>query len=265
VASEGGVLERIGQRTQKRIDRLKRLIPIEALREERLYRRVPRSLRKAIFLKATSIIAEVKFSSPSKGVLRAGASASLAVEIARQYVAAGACAVSVLTEPEFFAGDHAYLTAVREADPDVCLLMKDFFIDEYQLELARACGADAILLIASLLGPRLADMARASQALGLSTLIEVHNEIEAEAALACGVDVLGVNNRNLRTLKTDLEVARRLSDLARRAPAAVAESGLHSRMEISELAAFGYRAFLIGTAFMQSPDPGLALAGLLKP
>ncbi|MDE2144239.1 MAG: indole-3-glycerol-phosphate synthase, partial [Elusimicrobia bacterium] len=155
--------------------------------------------------------------------------------------------------------------AARDAEPGACLLMKDFFVDPYQFEAARACGADAILLIAALLGPRLPEMSQAARALGLSALVEVHDESEAEAALAIGADAIGVNSRDLRTLKTDLDVARRLAPWARRGAVAVAESGLRSRAEIEELMLLGYKGFLIGTTFMKSDDPGAALKALLNP
>jgi indole-3-glycerol phosphate synthase len=141
--------------------------------------------------------------------------------------------------------------------------MKDFFIDVYQFELARACGADAVLLIAALLGPRLHEMLFAARARGLSTLVEVHDEAEAEAALACTADVIGVNNRDLRTLHTDLGVSRRLAPLATKASAAVAESGLRTRDEIDELRELGYKGFLIGGSFMKAPEPGPALAAMI--
>jgi indole-3-glycerol phosphate synthase len=262
--ADGGVLGRIGAATEARVARLKRERPVPVLREARLYARTPRPLAHALYAAEPSVVAEVKFVSPSEGVLRAGASPSEAARVAESYLKAGAAALSILTEPEFFGGDAAFLSAVRDANPGACLLMKDFFLDPYQLELARSCGADAILLIAALLGPRLPEMAAAARALGLSALVEVHDEAEAEAALACGVDALGVNSRDLRTLKTDLSVARRLAPLARRASVAVAESGLRSRAEVDELALLGYRGFLIGTSFMKQADPGAALAALLK-
>ena len=261
--ADGGVLARIGARSELRVARLKRERPVAALRSEPGYARVPRSLARALSGAAPRVIAEVKFGSPSEGVLRPGASPAEAARLAAAYAAAGAAAVSVLTEPEFFLGDESFLAAARAASPETCLLMKDFFVDAYQLELARACGADAVLLVAALLGPRLGELAAAARALGLSALVEVHDEAEAEAVLACGAEVLGVNSRDLRTLRTDLGVARRLAPLARRAPAAVAESGLRSRAEIDALAGLGYKGFLIGTSFMTAADPGAALAALL--
>ena len=262
--ADGGVLERIGAATETRVAKLKHERPVAGLRDEPLYGRTPRSLSRALTGPAPRVIAEIKFASPSEGALRPGASDAEAAHVAQSYQAAGAAAISVLTEPEFFSGAPSYLAAARRACPEACLLMKDFFIDEYQFELARACGADAILLIAALLGPRLSELHAAARSFGLSALVEVHDEAEAEAALALGADVLGVNSRSLRTLKTDLGVARRLSPLARRAGAAVAESGLRSRADIDDLIAHGYKGFLIGTSLMKAEDPGTALSDLLE-
>jgi indole-3-glycerol phosphate synthase len=265
VAADGGVLAHIGARTVERVARYKRERAEAALKAEPLYARAPRSLAKALGGPAPRLIAEVKFASPSEGFLREPGSASPAeaARLAGRYAAEGAAAISILTEPEYFSGEPAFLAAARAALPDACLLMKDFVVDSYQLELARACGADAVLLIAALLGPRLHELLFAARARGLSALVEVHDENEAEAALTFGAEVLGVNSRDLRTLKTDLGVARRLAPLARRAAVAVAESGLRARADIDELAGLGYKGFLIGTSFMKAKDPGAALAGLL--
>jgi len=265
VAADGNVLAHIVARTIERVAHYKRARPEAALKEEPFYARKPRSLARALGGPAPRLIAEVKFASPSEGFLRAPGSASAveAARIAGRYAAEGAAAISILTEPEYFSGEPAFLAAARGALPDACLLMKDFVVDVYQLELARACGADAVLLIAALLGERLHELSFAARARGLSALVEVHDEAEAEAALAANSEVLGVNSRDLRTLKTDLGVARRLAPLARRAAVAVAESGLRSRADVDELAALGYKGFLIGTSFMKTKDPGAALAGLL--
>lgn len=207
-----------------------------------------------------NIIAECKRRSPSRGVLRA---AYDPVEIARGYEAAGAAAVSVLTEPAFFDGSLADLAAVRAA-VGVPLLRKDFVVDTWQLLEARAAGADAVLLIAAALSDedlRLLDAS--ARSLGLATLIEVHSDKELDRALDAGARVIGVNNRNLHTLDVDVDVSTRL---ARRIPAevvAVSESGLRTPSDIAALVACGYRAFLIGERFMTSADPGAALAALL--
>lgn len=263
--SDVNVLGHIAERTKERVAHWKRERPESALVNEPLYARRPLSLVRALAAPGPRFIAEVKFASPSEGFLRKPGSASPeeAARIAAGYVDAGAAAVSILTEPEYFSGDPSFLIAARGARPDAILLMKDFLIDPYQLELARACGADAVLLITALLGPRLHEMLFAARARGLSTLVEVHDEAETEAALGCTADVIGVNSRDLRTLKTDLDVARRLAPLATLAAAAVAESGLRSREEIEELADLGYKGFLVGTALMKESDPAAALTSLV--
>ena len=263
--TDKNVLHNIAARTAERVARWKIERPEKAFAGMALYGRKPLSLARALQGGGRRVIAEVKFASPSGGFLRKPGSASPAeaARIAAAYHDAGAAAISILTEPEYFSGDESYLTAARAALPDATLLMKDFFIDVYQLELARACGADAVLLIAALLGPRLHEMLFAARARGLSTLVEVHDEAEAEAALKCTADVIGVNNRDLRTLHTDLGVSRRLASLATKASAAVAESGLRTRDEIDELRELGYKGFLIGGSFMKAPEPGRALAAMI--
>lgn len=259
-----GVLGRIAERVAERVAEGKKASPVSKLREAPLYARAPLSLSKALTGDAPRVIAEVKFSSPSEGVLRAGPSAKAAAEIAHAYARAGAAAVSILTEKDAFKGDPSFLTAARKECPDTPLLMKDFVVDEWQLEQARAIGADAVLLIAALLGPGLPAMRAKAKALGLSTLVEVHDEAELESALASGAECVGVNSRNLRTLHVDLEVAKRLAPRAATAKAAVAESGLRSRADIDALAALGYKGFLVGTSFMKSPYPAVALKTFLS-
>ncbi|PIR16106.1 MAG: indole-3-glycerol phosphate synthase, partial [Elusimicrobia bacterium CG11_big_fil_rev_8_21_14_0_20_64_6] len=211
--SDLGILGRIGERTAQRIAREKLERPVEWLRTQPLYDHPPMSLSKALSAPGPNVIAEVKFVSPSEGVLRNNASPVEAARIAAAYASAGASAISILTEPEFFGGDYSFLAGARDSCPTTPLLMKDFVVDEYQFELARSIGADAVLLIAALLGPRLGAMHSAAKSLGLSVLIEVHNESEANAAIAAGGALIGVNSRDLKSLKVDLAVARRLAPL----------------------------------------------------
>ena len=257
-----GILGKIAARSAERIARDKLQRPLSLLRAEPLYDHPPLSLSKA--LSPGGVIAEVKFVSPSEGVLRSNPSSVEAAKIARSYVAAGAAAVSVLTEPGFFAGDTSFLAMARDACPTTPLLMKDFMIDPYQFEVARSIGADAVLLIAALLGPRLHEMHAAALSLGLSVLIEVHNESEAIAAIAAGGALIGVNSRDLKSLKVDLNVARRLAPLVcLPGTVAVAESGLRSRSDLDSLKPLGYKGFLIGSSLMRASDPGSALRAFL--
>ena len=207
-----------------------------------------------------NVIAECKRRSPSKGVL---AAAYDPVRIAAQYEQGGAAAISVLTEPTFFDGSLEHLAAVR-ARVGLPLLRKDFVVDEYQLLEARATGADAVLLIVAALGQKdlTALQARAWQ-LGLAALVEVHDDAELARAVDSGARVIGVNNRNLRTLTVDVDASERLAARIPRDVIGISESGLKSRQELDRLAAVGYRAFLIGERFMTDPDPAAAIRGLM--
>ena len=206
-----------------------------------------------------NIIAECKRRSPSKGVL---AASYHPVAIARAYEQGGAAAISVLTEPTFFDGALEHLAAVR-AVVSIPLLRKDFIVDEYQLFEARAAGADAVLLIVAALDqPTLERLQRRAWDLGLATLVEVHDDEELTRAVASGARVIGVNNRNLRTLRVDVAASDRLAAAMPRHITSVSESGLQSREDLERLAAAGYRAFLIGERFMTDPDPAGALQAL---
>ncbi len=207
-----------------------------------------------------NVIAECKRRSPSRGVLAADYDPA---GIARRYEEGGAAAISVLTEPTFFDGALEHLQAVRRAVA-LPLLRKDFIVDEYQLLEARAVGADAVLLIvAALEQAALVRLQRRAGELGLAALVEVHDEDELSRATDAGARLIGVNNRNLRTLVVDIDASYRL---AARMPAdvvAVSESGLQSRSDLERLAGAGYRAFLIGERFMTDPDPAGAIRGLI--
>jgi len=207
-----------------------------------------------------NVIAECKRRSPSRGVLAAEYDP---VRIARAYASGGAAAISVLTEPTFFDGALAHLQAVRAA-VDVPLLRKDFVVDEYQLFEARAAGADAVLLIvAALEQPALEALQARAWQLGLATLVEVHDREELARAIGSGARVIGVNNRNLRTLKVDVAASDGLGALMPKGVVAVSESGLQSRADLERLAAAGYGAFLIGERFMTDPDPAAAIKLLI--
>ena len=207
------------------------------------------------------VIAECKRRSPAKGVLRA---AYDPVAVARSYEAAGAAAISVLTEPTFFDGSLQHLTAVRSA-VELPVLCKDFLTTEFQLLEARAAGADAVLLIVAALDqPVLMRLIAQARALGLAALVEIHDRDELSRALDAGAQMVGVNSRNLRTLEVSAAV---FDDLASSLPqevVAVAESGLKSGDDVRRLRDIRYDAFLIGERFMTAADPGSALAALLE-
>jgi indole-3-glycerol phosphate synthase len=204
------------------------------------------------------VIAEFKRASPSKGEIRPGADP---VEIARAYERAGAAALSVLTDRDFFCGDLDDLRQARAAC-ELPVLRKDFTIDRLQILEARAAGADAVLLIvAALPGAALAELLACGRATGLDVLVEVHTEVELERALEAGAELLGINNRDLHTFRTDVGVTRAL---AKRAAGrlVVSESGLDAPETLRSLTEAGAHAFLVGEALMRAPDPGDALRRL---
>jgi indole-3-glycerol phosphate synthase/phosphoribosylanthranilate isomerase len=207
-----------------------------------------------------NVIAECKRRSPSRGVLR---TAYDPVEIAKGYERAGAAAISVLTEPGFFDGSLEHLTAVRNA-VNIPLLRKDFIVDEYQLLEARAAGADAILLIVAALDDRtLTALSENAKALQLATLVEVHDKAECRRALDAGATIVGVNNRNLRTLQVDLDASRQIAAMLPANVIGISESGLKTPADLQSMKALGYQAFLMGERFMIEPDPGAALGALI--
>jgi indole-3-glycerol phosphate synthase len=258
VAAGADLLETIVAATRRIVEVRADREPIAAL-AARAERRQPRAgtFRAALTRSGRpNIIAECKRRSPSKGVLRAEYDP---VAIATGYAAAGAAALSVLTEPTFFDGALDHLPAVRAA-VDIPVLRKDFIISEYQLFEARAAGADAVLLIVAALAPaELRHLAGRARALGLDAVVEVHDAGELSVALDAGADIVGVNNRNLRTLAVDMQVSTELVHGMPPSVVAVSESGLKSPEELTRLSAAGYRAFLIGERFMIEADPGVAL------
>jgi indole-3-glycerol phosphate synthase len=205
------------------------------------------------------VIAECKRRSPSRGILRAEYDPAAH---ARAYEAAGAAAISVLTEPTFFDGAPGHLRAVRDA-VDTPLLRKDFIVTEYQLVEAVALGADAVLLIVAALddGP-LRRLLASAESLGLACLTEVHTADEARRACDAGARVVGVNSRNLRTLAVDPAVLEAMAALIPPPVVAVAESGIRSHDDLVRLGALGYRAFLVGEQLIRQRDPGEALRTL---
>ena len=206
------------------------------------------------------VIAECKRRSPSCGILRADYQPD---KIAASYEAHGAVAVSVLTEPTFFDGSLEHLQAVRAA-VDVPILRKDFIVTRYQLLEAVAAGADAVLLIvAALDDTALGTLLAEATSLGLAALVEVHDEAELRRAMAAGATVIGVNNRNLRTLAVDVNASRILVGRIPPGIVAVAESGLRTSADLVELRAAGYHAFLIGETLITTPEPGKTLGRLL--
>ena len=257
------LLEAIVAATRARVDAAMAREPRAAL-ERRAAARTPNGGAFADRLSrsgAINVVAECKRRSPSRGVLRA---AYDPVAIAAGYERAGAAAISVLTEAGFFDGSLDHLAAVRAA-VHVPLLRKDFIVHEYQLLEARAAGADAILLIVAALDDRdLAGLSTAAADLGLAALVEVHDVAECRRAAAIGARIIGVNNRNLRTLQVDLDASRAVAEMLPAGSIGVSESGLKTPADLQAMKARGYQAFLMGERFMVEPDPGAALADLIE-
>lgn len=232
--------------------------------ERRTQQHVPRGFRQALAEMSKSgpaVIAELKKASPSKGLIRPNFHPA---DLARELETAGAAALSVLTDEEFFQGSLQNLQAASAAVKIPCL-RKDFIVDEFQILEARAHAADAILLIVAVLSqPELASLLRAAHARGLDVLCEVHDRDELYRALDAGCDLIGVNSRDLRTFKVDLETAIRLANEFPANVVRVAESGIHTSADVARLRAAGYHAFLVGESLMRAPRPGEALQELLN-
>lgn len=256
------ILDTIAAATKKRVARCKEERPAGALREQALAvsGRQPFMFERALAgEKDISFICEVKRASPSKGVI---AKEFPYLQIAEEYKAAGAAAISVLTEPEFFLGDPSYLSGIRQV-VETPLLRKDFVIDPYQIYEAKLLGADAVLLICALLDTEtLRAFLQICDALGLSALVEAHDSAEVRSALAAGARVVGVNNRDLRTFAVDLNTCLQLRGQVPEDRLFVAESGIKTRQDIRALRSAGVDAALIGETLMRSPDKKRMLSEL---
>ena len=260
------ILKTIVARKREEVAAARSAMPLAALKRrvadlEEPPRGFTRALRACVESGWTAVIAEVKKGSPSKGVIRADFDP---VDIAETYARHGAACLSVLTDADFFLGHLRYLAQIRE-QVRLPLLRKDFLCDRYQLWEAREAGADAVLLIAAMLETaQLADLAGEAGEVGLDVLLEIHDERELEMALQVPVELVGINNRDLRSFRTDLAVTERL---APRIPAdrlVVAESGIAGRADVLRLQAAGAKAFLVGESLMRSADIGAKLDELLN-
>jgi indole-3-glycerol phosphate synthase len=242
------------------IERRRKQLPPEALRDRPLFHAATRRFAQSVRGPGRRIIAEVKRASPSKGVIR---EVFEPVAIAMDYANHGASAISVLTEERFFHGRLEYLESIRAAVP-VPLLRKDFIIDPYQLMEAKSFGADAVLLIAALLDTGfMRGLREEADALSLDTLFEVHSENELEAALAAGAQLIGINNRDLRTFEVNLATTKKLARLVPSEIPLICESGIDDLAQIRQAESWGVHSFLIGESLMRAPEPGMKLKELL--
>lgn len=250
------ILDQIIQQKAKEVEACKKAVPIAALETSPGFIRQTTSLKAAIRRPDRSgIIAEFKRRSPSKGIINGDASVE---SVTTGYAAAGASALSVLTDQQFFGGSNNDLVEARKHN--TCpILRKDFTIDEYQIIEARSIGADAILLIAAVLSPekskRLASLAHS---IGMEVLLEVHNEPELIGHLGAGADLIGVNNRNLKDFSVSIDTSRQLAPMIPNEIVRVSESGISNPATIVDLERSGYEGFLIGENFMKEEVPEAA-------
>ncbi len=261
-ANTGTVLDRILEARRASVDHRKRVLPETALKYGVKAAPPVRDFAAALTRDGVNVLAELKPASPSRGVIRDPFDA---IALAKELEGAGAAALSVLTEEEFF---HGSLKNMRDARKNVALpiLRKDFIFDPWQVWETRANDADSFLLIVAALGDlQLSELLGLGRELGMEPLVEVHTRPEVLRALAAGARILGVNNRDLKTLAVRTETSYELIAEIPDTCIAVCESGLRSHDELERLRAAGFDAFLIGEHLMLSANPGVALGQLLKP
>ena len=259
------ILDEIVAAKKRDLDKARAELPLPELEKRIERQRPPLDFARALRADGVSLIAEVKKASPSKGLLCPDFDH---VQLARTYASAGATAISVLTEVNYFQGSLDYLANIREdlGEDGVPLLRKDFIFDQYQIHESRAFGADAVLLIVAILGDReLRSMLALTTELGMECLVEVHDDTEMERAVSSGAQVIGINNRNLHTFTVDIGTTERLRPLAPRDRVLVSESGVSRREDIERLAICGVDAVLIGEALVTAGDTAARLAELLAP
>ena len=268
VTTTHSILDQIVDHLRRRLPAAQRREPLATLGEMSTARPKPRDFAAALRGQDIRIIAEVKKASPSAGVLRPYLRP---VPLARAYARAGAAAISVLTEHKHFRGSLRYLAGIRAAQEGEAqnlrppLLRKDFLFDDYQVHQARAYGADALLLIVAVLDEAtLARLFRLTRSLGMEALVEVHDEAETERAISLGAVVIGINNRDLRTFKVDLDLTRRLRSLIPADRVVVSESGIRGPEDMRRLRDWGVNAALIGESLVTAASPGAKLRELLS-
>lgn len=257
--SEKNILEEIAEKTRERIRKEKRQLPLDQLKT--LAEKAPQqpSFLEALKKPGMSYICEVKKASPSKGLI---APEFPYLEIAKEYEAAGASAISCLTEPFYFMGSDTYLREITET-VDIPVLRKDFTVDKYMIYQAKAFGAAAVLLICAILNDQeLLEYRELAETLGMDALIEAHDEEEVARALKAGAKIVGVNNRDLKTFKVDMNNSIRLRNLAPDNVVFVSESGIKNAGDIAILERNRVGAVLIGETLMRSPDKKAALENL---
>jgi indole-3-glycerol phosphate synthase len=256
------ILEKIVETKKVEVARQKKVMPVAQLKKYPGYKRKCNSLKAALLKPGSSgVIAEFKQKSPSKGEINFGVKVE---EVTKDYAAAGAAGISVLTDYEYFGGTLANLAKARETNPEIPILRKDFMIDTYQVVEAKAFGADGILLIAACLEKEQAEiLAKKAKSLGMEVLMEVHNAEELKMVNDF-VDIVGVNNRNLKTFEVDVETSVKLAKLIPERFVKISESGLAGAETIHYLRKSGFKGFLMGETFMKPENPGDACKKLIE-
>jgi indole-3-glycerol phosphate synthase len=255
------MLDKIIARKRKEVEQRKRVAPVTYLQERIAHQKPVIALAAALKGDHLRLIAEVKQASPSRGVLSPSFDP---LELAQTYAGNGAAAISVLTEEHYFMGGIEHLAAIRDV-VGLPLLRKDFIFDPYQVYESRAYGADALLLIAAILGQaQLRELVSLSHSLGLGCLVEVHNEDEVEKAVPSEGGIIGINNRDLNTFVVDIDTTRRLRPLIPREKIIVSESGIKSRTDMEKLRRWGVDAVLVGEALVTAGDVRAKLKELLS-
>ncbi len=247
------ILDKIIAHKKKEVEERKSIVAINELEKSVYFKRQPVSLKKALLDESKSgIIAEFKRKSPSKGIINDKVSVG---EVTSSYANAGASALSILTDKEFFGGSTEDILSVRK-QIHIPILRKEFIIDEYQIVEAKSIGADVILLLANVLSPQqVKEFSTTAKFLDLEVLLEIRDNSELDAVNVL-IDCIGVNNRNLKDFKVDVNQSFELSELIPKGFIKVSESGIDSAKTISELKKVGYKGFLIGETFMKTSDPG---------
>ena len=257
------ILRRIAEVKRLEVERLKVDVPIRNIEKRIEAQSNPLNLAGTLFGDSVRIIAEVKRASPTAGVLRADFDVAY---LASEYADNGAAAISVLTEEDHFRGSIDHLQVVQAAvyPRGIPVLRKDFIFDPYQVHESRAFGADAILLIVAMLTPKaLRDLMELAQSFWMQCLVEIHDEDDLSVALDVGAEIVGINNRNLRTFKTDLGVTERLAPMIPTGKIIVSESGICERKHIQRVERAGVHAALVGQALVTAKDPGVKLRELV--
>lgn len=254
------ILDKISHYKKQEVAARKQAFPVSLLKQSLFYNSTCNSMAQGV-LQGSGIIAEHKRRSPSKAVINNNL---LVPEVVTGYKNAGVSAISILTDTVFFGGSLDDLLVAR-ATVNIPLLRKEFIIDPYQIHEAKAYGADAILLIAACLDTNLlVDFTLLAKSLGMDVLLEIHNETELEMALQTNADLLGINNRNLKTFEVSLNTSKSLSSLIPENFIKVSESGISSVEAIKQLQPYGFKGFLIGEQFMKTSNPGASANNFIK-